>query len=404
MIYNYTVLQLPLQYPEVNLMNNLNSQFLLDPEVIFLNHGSFGATPKPVFDTYQGWQRQLETQPVKFLVRDFQENSKSARHQLAAFLGADPHNLVFIPNATFGVNIIARSLNFQKGDEVLTSNHEYGACDNVWSFLNQKTGLKVVRQEIPLPLPSPGEIVDRIWQGVTDRTRLIFLSQITSPTAVRLPVEEICRKARDAGILTLIDGAHAPGQLDLNLEEIRADFYSGNCHKWLLAPKGSAFLHVLPERQELIEPLVVSWGWGENCSYESDSRILALLEWWGTKDPAAYLSVPAAIQFQEDHKWDDIRGLCRTLLSETLARIEMLTGMPSIYGHNKGNFIQLGAAELPPGCQPEKLQSWLYDQHRIEIPIINWENRWLIRPSVQGYNTWEELDKLVAALQSYLKL
>jgi len=219
---------------------------------------------------------------------------------------------------------------------------------------------------------------------------------------VRLPVEEICRKARDAGILTLIDGAHAPGQLNLNLEEIGADFYIGNCHKWLLAPKGSAFLHVLPERQELIEPLVVSWGWGENCPYESDSRILALLEWWGTKDPAAYLSVPAAIQFQEDHKWDNVRELCRTLLSETLTRIEILTGMPSIYGHNKGNFIQLGAAELPPGCQPEKIQSWLYDQHRIEIPLIEWENRWLIRPSVQGYNTREELDKLMEALQSYL--
>jgi len=385
-------------------MNNLQTLFLLDPEVIFLNHGSFGATPKPVFDTYQEWQRQLETQPVKFLIRDFQENFRSARHQLAAFLGADPHNLVFIPNATFGVNIIARSLNFQEGDEVLTSNHEYGACDNVWSFLHQKKGIKIVRQEIPLPLPSPEEIVNRIWQGVTDHTRLIFLSQITSPTAVRLPVEEICRKARDAGILTLIDGAHAPGQLDLNLEEIRADFYTGNCHKWLLAPKGSAFLHVLPERQKLIEPLVVSWGWGENCPYESDSRILALLEWWGTKDPAAYLSVPAAIQFQEDHKWADIRELCRTLVSETLSRIETLTGMPSIYGNNKGNFIQLGAAELPLGCQPEKLQSWLYDQHRIEIPVIEWENRWLIRPSAQGYNTREELKTLVKAMQSYLKL
>ena len=384
-------------------MNNLQSHFLLDPEVIFLNHGSFGATPKLVFDTYQDWQRQLETQPVKFLIKDFHDNLRSARHQLAASLGADSPNLVFVPNTTFGMNIIARSLNFQEGDEVLTSNHEYGACDNIWSFLNRKTGVKVVRQEIPLPLPSPEEIADRIWQGVTDHTRLISLSQITSPTAVHLPVEEICRKARDAGILTLIDGAHAPGQLDLNLEEIGADFYVGNCHKWLMAPKGSAFLHVCPGQQELIEPLVVSWGWGENCPYESDSRILELLEWWGTKDPAAYLSVPAAIQFQEDHNWDDVREVCRDMLSETLARIETLTGMPSIYGHNKGNFIQLGAAELPAGCQPEKLQSWLYEKYRIEIPVIDWENRWLIRPSVQGYNTREELDKLVEVLGEYIK-
>ena len=169
-----------------------------------------------------------------------------------------------------------------------------------------------------------------------------------------------------------------------------------------MAPKGSAFLHVFPELQELIKPLVVSWGWGEDCPYESDSRILVLLEWWDTKDPAAYLSVPAAIQFQEDHKWDDIRELCRSLLSETLARIETLTGMPSIYGHNKGNYIQFGAAELPLGCQPKKLQSWVDDQHRIEIPVIEWENRWFIRPSVQGYNTREELDKLGEVVEEYL--
>ena len=381
-------------------MNTLRSQFLLDPDVIFLNHGSFGATPKPVFKAYQDWQRQLENQPVKFLDREIQGHFQTARQRVAETLNADPLNLVFIPNATFGVNIIARSLDFQPGDAVLTSNHEYGACLNVWSFLGQKTGMEVIQGKIPLP--SPNEILDNLWESVTDQTKLIFLSHITSPTAVQLPVKKICRKARESGILTLIDGAHAPGQLDLDLEKMEADFYTGNCHKWMLAPKGSAFLHVRPEHQELVEPLVVSWGWGENCPYERESRFLALLEFWGTMDPAAYFSVPAAIRFQEQHNWRVVRQECRDLLSETLARMEGLTGMPSIYGKNPENYRQLGAVELPVDCHPERLQKWLYEHYQIEIPVINWENRWLLRLSVQGYNSREELETLVKAMEEYL--
>jgi isopenicillin-N epimerase len=383
-------------------MDIIRSQFLLDSEVVFLNHGSFGATPQPVFDVYQDWQRQLERQPIQFLIREMLDLFRNARHELASYLGADPLNLVYIPNATFGVNLIARSLDFQAGDEVLTSNHEYGACDNIWSFLSRKIGIDIIRQEIPLPLPAPAEIVDRFWSGVTTQTKLIFLSQITSPTAVRLPIEEICQRAKEAGILTLIDGAHAPGQLDFNLEDIGADFYTGNCHKWLMAPKGSAFLHVIPERQDLIEPLVVSWGWGENCPYKSDSRFLDLLEWWGTKDPAAYLSVPAAIRFMEDHLWGKVKDECHQLLSVTLTQLEELTGIPSIYGENPGNFIQLGAAELPSGCKPERMQAWLYDEFKIEVPVVDWEGRWLLRPSVQGYNTREDLEVLVSAVAEYL--
>jgi isopenicillin-N epimerase len=383
-------------------MDTLRSQFLLDPEVIFLNHGSFGATPKPVFKTYQQWQRRLEKQPVKFLDREIQRYFSTARQSLANYLKSDPLDLVYIPNATFGVNIIARSIDFQPGDQVLTSNHEYGACLNVWLFLSQKTGLEVIPVDIPLPLPSAEEIVEHFWEKVTTKTKLIFLSQITSPTAVRLPVKKICLKARESGILTLIDGAHAPGQIDLNLEELGADFYTGNCHKWMLAPKGSAFLVTRLECQGLIEPLVVSWGWGENCPYPSESRYLALLEFWGTKDPAAYFSLPAAIKFQEKHNWEDVRQKCHQLLSKCLVRMENLTGLPSIYGGNKDNYQQMGVVELPPECQPKKLQEWLYKNYNIEIPVINWEGRWLIRPSVQGYNSQEDLDLLVEAVGEYM--
>ena len=388
---------------EKNPMNDLRSLFTLDPAVTFLNHGSFGATPHPVMEVYQDWQRQLEEQPVKFLGREIPDHFRQARQKLSVYLVVDPANLVFVPNATFGVNVVARSLDFQPGDEILTSNQEYGACENVWSFLSQQNGIQIVKQEIPLPLPDKDEIVEIIWSGVSARTRLIFLSQITSPTAVRLPVEEICQRAREAGILVLIDGAHAPGQLALDLEKLGADFYTGNCHKWLMAPKGSAFLTIRPEHQDLIQPLVVSWGWGENCTYESDSRLIANLEWLGTTDPAAYFSVPAAIEFQQEHQWDQVRKRCQRMLADLLEEIEGLTAMPSIYGKNEGNFIQIGAAELPPGSKPQGLQKWLYENYKIEIPVIEWEGRWMIRPSVQGYNSQEDLDLLLEALEKYLK-
>jgi isopenicillin-N epimerase len=301
------------------------------------------------------------------------------------------------------VNVVASSIDFEPGDELLTTNQEYGACENVWDFLASEKGLQVVQVNIPLPLPAKEEIMEMIWSGVSQKTRLIFLSQITSPTAVRLPVEEICQRARDAGIPVLVDGAHAPGQLDLSLDTLGADFYAGNCHKWLLAPKGSGFLYVRPDRVKEIKPLVVSWGWGENCPYQSDTRLQSLLEWWGTKDPAAYLATPTAIQFQKDNNWQSIRIKCRSMLTTSLEEIEFLTGLPSIYGENGLNTIQIGAAEWPADWKPEDLQKWLYDQHRIEIPVIEWNNRWLIRPSVQAYNEEWELERLIEVLEEYRK-
>ena len=384
-------------------MDELRSHFLLDPEVTFLNHGSFGAAPRQVLDTYQEWQRRLEAQPVKFLGREVLDLLRGARRELAGYLNADPDNLVFIPNATFGVNVVARSFDFHPGDELLTSNQEYGACENVWDFLGQRSGLRVVQQEIPLPLPSDDEILEIIWSGVSRRTRLIFLSHITSPTAVRLPVEEISRRAQKAGIPILIDGAHAPGQIALDLTELGADFYTGNCHKWMMAPKGSAFLHIRPEYRDFIQPLVISWGWGENCTYPSDTRLQAVLEWLGTNDPAAYLSVPEAIRFQEEHDWDTLRERCRSLLTGALSEIQALTGLPTIYGDDSGRYCQVGSAFLPLDCQPEELQSWLYEAYKVEIPVIHWQDQWLIRPSVQGYNTAEDLDLLVDALGEYLE-
>lgn len=250
----------------------LRSMFLLDPEVIFLNHGSFGACPKPVFDSYQHWQRELERQPVEFIQRRQDDLIDSARGRLASELNVPPDDVVFVPNATSGLNVFARSMKLQPGDEILATDHEYGALNLTWQHVCARTGAKYVQQEIPLPVTTPEAMIETLWQGVTDRTKVIFLSHLTSPTALIFPVAEICHRAREAGIISIIDGAHAPGQLPLDLIAIGADVYSGNCHKWMCSPKGAAFLYVRPEHQEIVEALTVSWGWGRASGPMRESR------------------------------------------------------------------------------------------------------------------------------------
>ena len=379
-------------------MQALREQFLLDPTVTFLNHGSFGATPRPVFATYRRWQRRLERQPVLFLGRRLPALLATVRRVLGGTLGADPSELVLLPNATFGVNLVARSLHLGPGDEILTTDHEYGACDKTWRFLCLQSGATYRRRPIPLPVSAPDQLVDNLWDGVTPRTRLIFVSHITSPTALTMPVAEICARARAAGILILIDGAHAPGQLPLDLHAIDADFYVGNLHKWALAPKGAAFLYARPDRQPLLEPLVVSWGWSEEW-FANGTSYVDLLQWWGTVDPAAPLAVPAAIRFQEDHDWPAVRQRCSDLATDALLRLGDLTGLDPLYPPGSAFYRQMVAAPLPPQCEPAELQVRLYDRHRIEIPCLAWNGRPLIRLSVQGYNTEADIDALLAALE-----
>lgn len=216
-------------------MRNLRRFFMLDPEIVFLNHGSFGATPKPVFDVYQNWQRELERQPVEFLGRRARDLMAESRAALADYLGVQRDDLVYVTNATVGVNIVAHSINLGPGDEVLTTDHEYGACDRTWRFLARKDGFAYINQPVLVPLTSVERFVEQLWQGVTAKTKIIFLSHITSPTAIVFPVTEVCRRAREQGILTLVDGAHAPGQIPLDLDKIGADYYTGNLHKWMLS-------------------------------------------------------------------------------------------------------------------------------------------------------------------------
>lgn len=276
-------------------MSNLKQYFILDPDIHFLNHGPFGATPEPVFAAYQDWQRRLESQPVLFLGREIDGLLRQSRQVLGEYLNANADDLVYIPNATHGVNIVARSLALQPEDEVLTTDHEYGACDYTWEFVCKKTGAAYVHQPIPLPVQSEDEIIEQFWQGVTPRTKVIYLSHITSPTALRLPVEQICQKARERGILTIVDAAHSPGQIPVDLQVLGADVVFGNCHKWLLSPKGAAFLYARREVQPQVEPLIVSWCYHATPTTTSGSQFIDYLQWTGTKDPVAALSVPSAI-------------------------------------------------------------------------------------------------------------
>lgn len=386
--------------------NPLKTLFLLDPEVTFLNHGSFGATSRPVFEAYQNWQRRLERQPVRFIAREMLDHLHAARQHLGRYLNAPPDDLVFVPNATFAINIVARSLDLQPGDEILASNHEYGACNNLWDFVCRKTGAHYIQQPVPLPVSDPAEVVEQLWRGVTPRTKVIFLNHLSSPTALKFPVEAVCRRARQTGILTLIDGAHAPGQIPLELQDVQADFYAGNCHKWMMSPKGAGFLYTRPERQALLEPLVVSWGWGDNCPYDAGSRYLNLLEWWGTKDPAAYLSVPAAIQFQQEHNWEQVRQECRALAVETRRRINALTGLEPICPEPAQDgylwFQQMVSVRLPDQIDTQTLSTKLYDQYRIEVPIQRWNEHNFVRISFQGYNNPADAEALLDALQDLL--
>ena len=383
----------------------MKALFLLDPDLVFLNHGSFGACPRAVMEAYQRWQIELERNPVEFLGRRSAELLAHSRAVLARALGADPQDLVYLPNASSGVNTVARSIDLRPGDEVLTSDHEYGACDNAWNFVCQRAGANYLPVEIPLPFEVE-EFTRRIWAGVTPRTRVIFLSHITSTTGLIFPLAELCRRAREAGILTVIDGAHVPGHIPLNLNALGADFYTGNCHKWLCAPKGAGFLHVRPQHQHRVDATVVSWGYSAGVTghtgfdaYTGSTLLERRLQWQGTRDIAAFLSVPAAIEFQAVHDWARVRKACHALAAQTLQRIGELSGLPAVC--QDGDFAQMVVIPLP-AMNPQWLKQTLFDRYRIEIPVTSHKDALFVRLSVQGYNTRGDMDALVEALRAIL--
>jgi isopenicillin-N epimerase len=379
------------------LLDGLRDQFLLRPDVVFLNHGSFGACPRPVFETYQAWQLELERQPVDFIQRRSHDLLREARKRLGAFVGADADDLVYVTNVSMGLNIVSRSLPLDPGDEVLTTDHEYGSLNASWELVCAKRGAKYVRRTVSLPIPSAREVVEAVWSGVTDRTRVLFLSHITSPTALILPVAELVRRAREAGILTVVDGAHAPGQLPLDLRALGADFYSGNCHKWMMAPKGSGFLYARREVQHLLEPLI---GGRKDVTAQS-SPLITEHQYQGTRDLAAFLAVPAAIRFMQDHNWPQVRQACHELVCHAQREVTRLVGLEPVTPDEETWFAQMAVLPIP-SCNLLALHGRLRDEFSIEVPTIRWNGKQFVRLSVQGYNSRADIDLLVRALGALL--
>jgi isopenicillin-N epimerase len=385
----------------------MREHFLLEPGLVFLNHGSFGACPREVFADCQRWQLEMETNPVAFLGRRSAALLAHARARLAASLGADPADLVFVPNATTGVNTVAQSLRLQPGDEVLATDHEYGACDATWQHVCARAGASYRRVEIPLPFEA-GAFVDRVMAAVTPRTRVVFASHITSTTALIFPIAALCQAAREKGLTTLIDGAHAPGHVELDLGALGADFYTGNCHKWLCAPKGAAFLHARPERQAELHAGVISWGYVAEAAassssggptgldaYVGRSLLERRLQWQGTRDIAAYLAVPAALDFLARHDWPRHRARSHERALALMHRVGARNGLAPI--GRDSDFGQM--VPIPVRCpDSEALRAWLFEQRRIEVPVTQHAGQTFVRVSVQAYTQDDELQQLEAAL------
>ena len=376
--------------------------WLLEPDIYFLNHGSFGATPRPVLEYQNQLRERLEAEPVRFFAKEWEGLLDEARNQLAWFLNIEANSLAFVPNATTGVNTVLRSLFFQPQDELLLTDHVYNACRNAVEFVAQRTGAKITIASIPFPLNSSEEIVNAVLAKVSNKTKLVLLDHVTSPTALIFPIEEIVAQLNKLGIDSLIDGAHAAGFIPLDLHSLNATYYTGNCHKWLCAPKGSGFLYVRPDKQPEIRPLSISHG--ANSPRGDRSRFLLEFDWTGTDDYSPYFCIPKAIDFLGSllpGGWQELRENNRKLALDAREIIchRLNINLPC------PNELIGAMASIPlweTGIEGEGLQAKLMQEYKIEVPIVPWFNfdRPLLRISAQFYNQIEEYDYLAQVLSS----
>lgn len=396
----------------------------LDPDVTYLNHGSFGPSPRSIRVAQQAWIDRLERNPMDFFMRQLDRCLEEARGRLAEFVGTKPHHLLFADNATFGMNVVARTVPLAAGDEVLMTDHEYGAVLRIWRQRCQATGAALVIGKLPQPLTTAGEVVEALFARATSRTKLLVVSHVTSKTAVILPLREICARARELGIPVCVDGPHAPGMVPVEIDRLSCDFYAASCHKWLSAPFGSGFLYVHPRWQPSAQPSIVSWG--RTLSGHSSGWMDDFI-WSGTRDPSAFLTVPAAIDFLKTFDSDSqsdsagavdgpspvsgirvFRDHGHALAQQARLQISDLTGLTPLVPDSPewyGTMISLPLPDSVPEAPAEymhPLQEALWDRFRIEIPVVNWQGRRFIRVSCHLYNSAADIDRLTDALRALL--
>ena len=381
--------------------NQLRDQFLLRKDINYLNFGSFGATPKPVFDYYQQWQKVLEAEPVQFIAFDGYEYLSTSRAALASYLHIDDKDdVVYVTNPSFAVNLIAKSFPLEAGDEILATDIEYGACDRTWDYYCAQKNAVYKRQKISLPITTKEQFIEDFFAGLTSKTKAIFISHITSATALIFPIKEICAIAKSKGLITIVDGAHAPGQIDLKINELAVDFYIGACHKWMMAPKGASFLYAHKTVQHLCEPLVVSWGY--KAAKPSGSNFLDYHQMIGTRDFSAFLAVTMSIIFMKDHNWPEISKKCHEMVLANAPLFYELLGTQPISPLTNEWIGQM--ISIPIKTQePEVLQRKLYKEFNIEIPIMRQGEDIYMRYSINAFNSIQDLEALHNALTTIIK-
>lgn len=374
----------------------LKDNFLLRNDITFLNFGSFGACPKPVFQHYQQLQMEMEQEPVAFMVYNSAQYLQQSRTALGQYINCSPNDVVYVSNPSYAVNIVGKNLPLKPGDEVLTTDLEYGACDKAMSYYCKQKGINYIRRAIPFPIQSKEAFLNHFLEGVTPKTKMIFISHITSATALKLPVEEIIAFARTNGILTFVDGAHAPSQIPLDMEHLQADFYTGACHKWMMAPKGASFLYAKESWHSLLDPLVVSWGYPSLPS--SQTTFIDHHEMQGTRDLAAFCTVPVCIDFMQQHNWLAVSAQAKQLSMENAVTFCQQLATEPIAPIGDHFCTQMYSTAIKSELNHLELNRMLYQHYNIQAPFMLQGTDLYIRYSVQAFNSQNDLDKLLDAL------
>jgi isopenicillin-N epimerase len=392
----------------VTVLDGARRLWPLDPSVTFLNHGSYGACPRAVLEAQARLRERLESEPVRFLSRELEGLLDEVRAALGAFVGAAPDDLAFVPNATTGVNTVLRWLHLGPGDEVLATDHAYNACRNAVDAATSRAGARVVVAPVPFPLKAPEQALEAMLDRVGPRTRVALVDHVTSPTGLVLPIEHVVGELSARGVDALVDGAHAPGMVPLDLRALGAAYYTGNCHKWMCAPKGAGFLHVRPDRQAGIRPLVISHG--ANSPRTDRSRFRLEFDWMGTVDPTAYLTVPEAIRYMGSllsGGWPALMARNRDTALAARDRLCDALSMPppapdSMIGSLVAVPVPADFGPEPLLDEPDALQTVLFDRFGLELLVFTWRalGTRILRVSAQLYNTAADYERLADALET----